>query len=146
MSKQAQITNFFKQPPNTSTPTNQNSNKRNLDTTDENNEPPLKKVKIFKYNNSYIEYGFTSLNDNGTDVPQCVICSMTLANASLKPTLNNYPARCDCLIGTWLRCNDIGLTKVPRNISSNLKRIEVITKKNYFIILLDLLKNYVSDN
>jgi len=84
MSKQSQMTNFFKRLPNTSTPTNQNSNKRNLDTTDENNKPPLKKVKILKYNNSYIEYGFTSLNENGTDVPQSFICSMTLANASLK--------------------------------------------------------------
>ncbi|XP_050528111.1 zinc finger BED domain-containing protein 5-like [Daktulosphaira vitifoliae] len=85
MSKQSQMTNFFKRPPKKSTSDDQNSNKHNLETTDKINEPPLKKVKILKYNDSYIEYGFTYFNENGTDVPQCVICSMTLANASLKP-------------------------------------------------------------
>lgn len=48
MSKQSQMTNFFKQSPNTSTSDNQNSvitSKHNLDTTDNIDEPPLKKVK-----------------------------------------------------------------------------------------------------
>ncbi|XP_060858960.1 SCAN domain-containing protein 3-like [Metopolophium dirhodum] len=88
MSKQSQMTNFFKQPHNTSTSDNQNSNitkKHNLDTTQNVDEPSLKKVKILKYKDSYIEYGFTYLNENGKDVPQCVICGMTFANASLKP-------------------------------------------------------------
>lgn len=65
MSKQSQMTNFFKQPHNTSTSDNQNSNitkKHNLDTTQNVDEPPLKKVKILKYKDSYIEYGFTYLN------------------------------------------------------------------------------------
>jgi len=56
-----------------------------LDTTENVDETSLKKVKILKYKDSYIEYGFTYLNKNGKDVPQCVICGMTLANASLKP-------------------------------------------------------------
>ncbi|KAL4104356.1 hypothetical protein QTP88_019657 [Uroleucon formosanum] len=73
---------------NTSTSDNQNSNitkKHNLDTTQNVDEPSLKKVKILKYKDSYIEYGFTYLNENGKDVPQCVICGITLANTSLKP-------------------------------------------------------------
>ncbi|XP_060873925.1 SCAN domain-containing protein 3-like [Metopolophium dirhodum] len=79
MSKQSQMTNFFKQPHNTSTSDNQNSNitkKHNLDTTQNVDEPSLKKVKILKYKDSYIEYGFTYLNENGKDVPQCVICEL----------------------------------------------------------------------
>lgn len=59
MSKQSQMTNFFKQPHNTSTSDNQNSNitkKHNLDTTQNVDEPPLKKVKTLKYKDSYIEY------------------------------------------------------------------------------------------
>ncbi|KAF0771015.1 relaxin receptor 2-like, partial [Aphis craccivora] len=39
--------------------------------------------------------------------------------------LKNYPAKCDCLNETWLRCNNISLTKVPRNISSNLIQISM---------------------
>ncbi|XP_060858935.1 zinc finger MYM-type protein 6-like [Metopolophium dirhodum] len=73
------MTNFFKQPHNTSTSDNQNSNitkKHNLDTTQNVDEPSLKKVKILKYKDSYIEYGFTYLNENGKDVPQCVICEL----------------------------------------------------------------------
>jgi hypothetical protein len=64
------MTNFFKRPPSISTSANQNSNKHNLDTTDKINELSLKMVKILKYND--IEYGFTYLNENGIDVPQCV--------------------------------------------------------------------------
>jgi len=47
-------------------------------------ELPLKKVNILKYNDYYIEYGFIYLNENGIDVPQYFICSLTLANASIK--------------------------------------------------------------
>lgn len=88
MNKQLQMTIFFKRPPITSTSDIQNliiTTKHNLDTTQNFDEPPLKKVKILKYKDSYIKYGFTYLNENGKDIPQCVICGMTLANASLKP-------------------------------------------------------------
>ncbi|CAI6369828.1 unnamed protein product [Macrosiphum euphorbiae] len=51
---------------------------------------PRKKVKIsmnytYKYIDKYIGYGFTYINENGVDLPQCVICGNVLANASLKP-------------------------------------------------------------
>ncbi|CAI6356912.1 unnamed protein product [Macrosiphum euphorbiae] len=56
--------------------------------------------------------------------------------------LNNYPAKCDCLIGTWLRCNSVGLTKVPRNISSNLKRIAM--RSNNIVLSNDSFDGYNS--
>ncbi|KAL4132463.1 hypothetical protein QTP88_009607 [Uroleucon formosanum] len=53
-------------------------------------EMPRKKVKIplnytYKYIDKYIGYGFTYINENGVDLPQCFICGIVLANASLKP-------------------------------------------------------------
>lgn len=56
----------------------------------EMDEMPRKKVKIstnyiYKYIDKYISYGFTYVNENGVDLPQCVICGIVLANASLKP-------------------------------------------------------------
>jgi len=46
--------------------------------------PLLKKFNILKYNNCYTEYNLTYLNKNGIDMPQYLICVITLANASLK--------------------------------------------------------------
>ena len=39
-----------------------------------------------KYDESYVQYGFTSININGEEKPQCVICNKVLANDSMKPT------------------------------------------------------------
>lgn len=61
------MTNFCKRPPNTQTSANQNTiitNKHNLNTTENIDELPLKKVNILKYKDNYIEYGFTYLNEN----------------------------------------------------------------------------------
>lgn len=38
-----------------------------------------------KYDNSYIQFGFTSIESNGEIKPQCVICATVLANDALKP-------------------------------------------------------------
>lgn len=38
-----------------------------------------------KYDNSYIKFGFTSIEVNGETRPQCVICAIVLANDALKP-------------------------------------------------------------
>ncbi|XP_063243089.1 SCAN domain-containing protein 3-like [Bacillus rossius redtenbacheri] len=38
-----------------------------------------------KYDNSYIKFGFTSIESNGEIKPQCVICATVLANEALKP-------------------------------------------------------------
>ncbi|KAK5641078.1 hypothetical protein RI129_009625 [Pyrocoelia pectoralis] len=38
-----------------------------------------------KYDNSYIKFGFTSIESNGEIKPQCVICATVLANDALKP-------------------------------------------------------------
>lgn len=52
-------------------------------------KPPIKKIKlttkILKYDESYVEYVFTYLHKNNIDLPQCIICGMVLAIASLKP-------------------------------------------------------------
>ncbi|XP_060847217.1 relaxin receptor 2-like [Rhopalosiphum padi] len=56
--------------------------------------------------------------------------------------LSNYPAECDCFNETWLRCNNIGLTKVPRNISSNLKKISM--RSNNIVLSNDSFDGYYS--
>ena len=38
-----------------------------------------------KYKEDYIKYGFTCLQKDGEDIPQCVLCRRTLANSCLKP-------------------------------------------------------------
>ena len=44
-----------------------------------------------KYNESYIKFGFTSLNDHGTEKGQCVVCYCVLSNESLRPSkLSNH--------------------------------------------------------
>ena len=43
-------------------------------------------VKKRRYNDSYIEYGFTCIINNGEERPQCVICNKVLSNDFLKPT------------------------------------------------------------
>lgn len=54
--------------------------KRKLD----NKESSLKKRK---YDDSYIQFGFTSSGDPDSPFPQCVVCAETLSNHSLKPSL-----------------------------------------------------------
>ena len=43
-------------------------------------------VKKRRYNDSYIEYGFTFIINNGEERPQCVIYNKVQSNDSLKPT------------------------------------------------------------
>ncbi len=37
------------------------------------------------YNESFLNFGFSSIVNNGVQLPQCVICKKTLANESMKP-------------------------------------------------------------
>ena len=37
------------------------------------------------YKEDYIKYGFTCLQKDGEDIPQCVLCTNMLANSCLKP-------------------------------------------------------------
>ena len=39
-----------------------------------------------KYNESYIKFGLTSLNDQGIEKGQCVVCYRVLSNESLRPS------------------------------------------------------------
>lgn len=39
------------------------------------------------YSDEYIKYGFTSININNIERPQCVICLKTLSADSMKPSL-----------------------------------------------------------
>ena len=39
------------------------------------------------YSESYIKFGFTSINKQGKDFPQCVICQKVLSEGSMKPSL-----------------------------------------------------------
>ena len=38
-----------------------------------------------KYNDSYLDYGFTFVERRDEQLPQCVVCHKTLSNASMKP-------------------------------------------------------------
>ena len=42
-------------------------------------------VKKRKYGESYIQYGFTRLEKDGIDLPQCLLCLKTVANSSTNP-------------------------------------------------------------
>lgn len=88
MSKQTSLSNFFKQP-STSNSSSAIVNDPDSDVSENELRPPLKKVKltttILNYDESYVKYGFTYLRENNIDLPQCIICSTVLANASLKP-------------------------------------------------------------
>ena len=44
------------------------------------------RVKKRGYDDSYIQYGFTSIIINREKRPQCVTCSKALSNDSMKPT------------------------------------------------------------
>ena len=44
-----------------------------------------------KYDDSYVKFGFTSLNDHGVEKGQCVVCYRVLSNESLRPSkLKNH--------------------------------------------------------
>ena len=56
-------------------------------TKDTANSPMAKR----NYNDSYIKFGFTSLNDQGIEKWQCVVCYRVLSNESLRPSkLSNH--------------------------------------------------------
>lgn len=42
--------------------------------------------KKLKYNDSYVQFGFTVINDGGEEKPQCVLCCKVLASSALKPS------------------------------------------------------------
>ena len=42
-------------------------------------------AKKCKYDEKYIKFGFTSLEKDGIDLPQCVLCLKTFGNGSMKP-------------------------------------------------------------
>ena len=42
-------------------------------------------AKKRKYNEEYLQYGFTEAAENGQVVPQCVICFEKLSNDALRP-------------------------------------------------------------
>ena len=42
--------------------------------------------KKFQYQESFIELGFSVINDKGTLKPQCVLCHEVLFESSLKPS------------------------------------------------------------
>ena len=42
-------------------------------------------AKKRKYNEEYLQYGFTDAVENGQVVPQCVICFEKLSNDALSP-------------------------------------------------------------
>ena len=42
-------------------------------------------AKQRKYNNEYIKFGFTSINENGMTKLQCVLCNAVLSVEAMKP-------------------------------------------------------------
>jgi len=49
------------------------------------------KKKSRKYNDQYLDFGFTFILQNGEEKPQCVICSKTLASESMLPNKLKEP-------------------------------------------------------
>ena len=41
--------------------------------------------KKLRYNDSYVQFGFTVINSGGEEKPQCVLCCIVLASSALKP-------------------------------------------------------------
>jgi len=89
MSKQTSLSSFFIKPVvvknNENEKTESNGNEQEI----EKDEMPRKKAKIpmnykYKYIDKYIGYGFTYINENGVDLPQCVICGIVLAKCFFK--------------------------------------------------------------
>ena len=39
-----------------------------------------------KYSEEYLKFGFTSIVNNDTEKPQCVLCNVVLSAESLKPS------------------------------------------------------------
>jgi hypothetical protein len=67
-----------------------NSNKRweseNKEGTSSTNGKSLKKSKNRKYDDSYLDFGFTSTEVNGEERPQCVLCMKILASECMLPS------------------------------------------------------------
>ena len=42
--------------------------------------------KKLRYNDSYVQFGFTVINSGGEEKPQCVLCCKVLASSALKPS------------------------------------------------------------
>ena len=42
--------------------------------------------KKLRYNNSYVQFGFTMINSVGEENPQWVLCCKVLASSALKPS------------------------------------------------------------
>lgn len=75
MSKQSSLAHFFKQPSGASLLSNLFpviSNDPDLDVTKKESKLPIKKVKLItkllKYDESYVEYGFTYVYENNIDL------------------------------------------------------------------------------
>lgn len=83
MSKQSNLLDFLKTKNVTQTdsPTPSTSTKISEETSEKR-----RKVEtfVYKYQDKFINYGFTCIQENEIDLPQCVICGTVLANASLK--------------------------------------------------------------
>lgn len=43
-------------------------------------------LKVRKWNDDYVQYGFTRVIKDGIDRPKCVLCLVTFANSNLKPS------------------------------------------------------------
>jgi hypothetical protein len=67
-----------------------NSNKHckseNKDSTSSTSDKSAKKRKNRKYDDSYLDFGFTSTEVNGEERPQCVLCMKVLASECMLPS------------------------------------------------------------
>jgi hypothetical protein len=42
-------------------------------------------VKRRKYNDNYLNFGFTFIGDDNNQIPQCIVCGVNLSNESMVP-------------------------------------------------------------
>ena len=50
-----------------------------------------------KYQDNYLDFGFTYLIEDGLQIPQCVMCMKTFSNSTIKPehVANDHPSMID---------------------------------------------------
>ena len=63
-----------------------NSKSENKEGTPSNSGKSVKKRKYRKYDDSYLDFGFTSTEVNGEERPQCVLCMKVLAPECMLPS------------------------------------------------------------
>ena len=94
-----------------------------------------------KYNDNYIQYGFTTILEKGCEHPQCVVCFKVLSEHSMKPSLLKrhlsgcHPELLDRDVEFFTQ-KEIGLKRVRLDKSGNVnKQNQAALRASYMVAL-----------